>query len=334
MKNTQTINKINQNMHKITLPYIDYNMILLYNINIITLGGVCLYINVAYVDDENPNLEDLTVPIKVNNCGYYRVHTTPVIETPHPEGRNDYQLLYIASGKGYFYFKGSKEPTVVTKGNMVLFRPKEPQVYYYYAVDKTEVYWVHFTGWKVEEYLERYELPKEENVFFTGVSPDYPWIYNQIIRELQLQRENYEDMIRLFLRHIFLTINRYIKEGKQTKDDTINNIERAVHYFNENYSKPITIEQYASEHLMSVNWFIHNFKNVMKVPPMQYIVSLRIAAAKGYLENSNKNITEIANTIGYDNALYFSRLFRKYTGVTPSEYRKRSKIIAENQKNE
>lgn len=298
------------------------------------MGGDCLYINVAYVDDENPNIEDLSIPLKINNCGYYRVHTTPVIETPHPEGRNDYQLLYIASGKGYFYFKGSENATVVTKGNMVLFRPKEPQVYYYYAVDKTEVYWVHFTGWKVEEYLDRYELPKEENVFFTGVSPDYPWIYNQIIRELQLQRENYEDMIRLFLRHIFLTINRYIKEGKQTKNDTINDIERAVHYFNENYSKPISIEQYASEHLMSVNWFIHNFKNVMKAPPMQYIVSLRIAAAKGYLENSNKNISEIAATVGYDNALYFSRLFRKYTGVTPSEYRKRSKILTENQKNE
>ena len=292
-----------------------------------------MYINVAYVDDENPNIEDLSIPLKINNCGYYRVHTTPVIETPHPEGRNDYQLLYIASGKGYFYFKGSENATVVTKGNMVLFRPKEPQVYYYYAVDKTEVYWVHFTGWKVEEYLDRYELPKEENVFFTGVSPDYPWIYNQIIRELQLQRENYEDMIRLFLRHIFLTINRYIKEGKQTKNDTINDIERAVHYFNENYSKPISIEQYASEHLMSVNWFIHNFKNVMKAPPMQYIVSLRIAAAKGYLENSNKNITEIANTVGYDNALYFSRLFRKHTGVTPSEYRKQSKKLTENHKN-
>lgn len=298
------------------------------------MGGDCLYINVAYVDDENPNIEDLSIPLKINNCGYYRVHTTPVIETPHPEGRNDYQLLYIASGKGYFYFKGSENATVVTKGNMVLFRPKEPQVYYYYAVDKTEVYWVHFTGWKVEEYLDRYELPKEENVFFTGVSPDYPWIYNQIIRELQLQRENYEDMIRLFLRHIFLTINRYIKEGKQTKNDTINDIERAVHYFNENYSKPISIEQYASEHLMSVNWFIHNFKNVMKIPPMQYIVSLRIAAAKGYLENSNKNITEIANTVGYDNALYFSRLFKKYTGMTPSEYRERSKFLTENQKNE
>ena len=280
-------------------------------------------INVAYIDAENPNVEDLSVPIKINNCGYYRVHTGPVIETYHPEGRNDYQLLYIATGKGHFYFKGSKTATVVEKGNMVLFRPGEEQVYYYYAEDKTEVYWVHFTGWKVEQYLDGYDLPKKENVFFTGVSPDYPWIYNQMIRELQLRRANYEDVNKLFIHHIFLTINRYIKEGKQTKHETISDIERAVHYFNENYSKPITIEQYAQEHLMSANWFIHSFKEVMRVPPMQYIVSLRIAAAKGYLESSNKNITEISNLVGYENALYFSRLFKKYTGMTPSEYKKK-----------
>ena len=284
-----------------------------------------MHINVAYVDEENPNLEDLSVPLRINNCGYYRVHTTPVIETPHPEGRNDYQLLYIAAGKGEFYFKGSKEPTIVTKGNMILFRPGEPQVYYYYAVDKTEVYWVHFTGWKVEEYLERYELPHHENVFYTGVTPDYPWIYNQMIRELQLQRVNYEDMISLYMHHIFITINRYIKEGRETKNDTINDIERAAHYFKDNYNKQISIEQYAEEHLMSVNWFIHSFKSVMKMSPMQYIISLRIAMAKGYLENSTKNIAEISNEVGYENALYFSRLFRKYTGMTPTEYRKRNK---------
>ena len=283
-----------------------------------------MYINVAYVDDENPNLEDLTVPIKINNCGYYRVHTGPVIETFHPEGRNDYQLLYIAAGKGHFYFKGSKKATIVEKGNMILFRPKEPQVYYYYAKDKTEVYWIHFTGRKVEEYLDSYELPKKDNVFFTGVSPDYPWIYNQIIRELQLQRVNYDDVIKLFLHHIFLTINRYIKEGRQTKNETISDIERAVHYFNENYNKPISIEQYAQEHLMSVNWFIHCFKEVMNLSPMQYIVSLRIDSAKGYLDNSNKNINEIANIVGYENPLYFSRLFKKHTGMTPTEYKKRT----------
>ena len=130
-------------------------------------------------------------------------------------------------------------------------------------------------------------------------------------------------MISLFMHHIFLTINRYIKEKRYTNSDMINDIERAVHYFKENYNKPISIEQYASEHLMSVNWFIHSFKSIMKVSPMKYIVSLRIAAAKGYLESTNKNINEIADAVGYDNALYFSRLFRKHTGYSPSEYRKR-----------
>ncbi|MBR2319185.1 MAG: helix-turn-helix domain-containing protein [Clostridia bacterium] len=282
-----------------------------------------MYIDVAYVDDENPNLEDLSVPLRINNCGYYRVHTGPVIETYHPEGRNDYQLLYIAAGKGHFYFKGSEKETVVTKGNMVLFRPNEPQVYYYYATDKTEVYWVHFTGWKVEEYLARYELPQEANVFYTGVSPDYPWIYNQMLRELQLQRENYEEMISLYMHHVFLTINRYIREGRQSKNAIINEVERAAHYFKEQYNTAISIERYAREHMMSVNWFIHSFKKVMKVPPMQYVVSLRIAAAKGYLESTNKSVAEIAEEVGYENALYFSRIFRKYTGLSPTEYRQR-----------
>ena len=68
-----------------------------------------MYINVAYVDDDNPNLEDLSVPLRINNCGYYRVHTTPVIETPHPEGRNDYQLLYIAAGKVISILKAVKK---------------------------------------------------------------------------------------------------------------------------------------------------------------------------------------------------------------------------------
>ncbi len=300
---------------------------MIYNMDIITTkGGIALYINVAYTADKNPNLEDLSVPLRINNCGYYRIHTIPMLKTPIPEGRNDYQLLYIAEGKGYFCFKGSNEPTVVTKGHMILFRPKEPQVYYYYSKDKTEVYWVHFTGWKVEEYLERYELPRQENVFYTGVSPDYPWIYNQIIKEMQLGRANCDEIISLYMHHILITINRYIKEGKQTKKDTIDEIERAAHFFKENYNKQISIEKYAEEQAISVNWFIHSFKSVMKMSPMQYIISLRINIAKGYLENSTKNISEIASEVGYENALYFTRLFRKYTGMTPTEYRKCRKM--------
>ena len=101
-----------------------------------------------------------------------------------------------------------------------------------------------------------------------------------------------------------------------------NDIEKAMNYFIKNYDKPISIENYAKENMMSKNWFIHCFKNITKVTPMQYILSLRISAAKNFLENTEKNISQIANAVGYDNALYFSRLFRKHTGYSPSDYRK------------
>jgi len=73
---------------------------------------------------------------------------------------------------------------------------------------------------------------------------------------------------------------------------------------------------------MSVSWFIRNFKLYTNTTPMQYIVSLRIANAQMLLETTNYNVTEIGNIVGYDNPLYFSRIFRKQKGISPSEYRK------------
>ena len=54
---------------------------------------------------------------------------------------------------------------------------------------------------------------------------------------------------------------------------------------------------------------------------MQYIVSIRITNAQVLLETTDYNVTEIGNIVGYDNPLYFSRIFKKQKGVSPSEYR-------------
>lgn len=207
---------------------------------------------------------------------------------------------------------------------MILYRPHEPQMYYYHASDKIEVYWVHFTGRDVEAVLKKYGLPETENVFYTGTSPDYQCIYREMIQELQLCRANYEELLSLTLMRFFIMINRFIDEGKKSGSDIQNEIERATHYFNENYNKPINIDEYAESRHISTCWFIRSFKQILKVTPMQYILSLRMANAQSLLETTEDSISEIAEAVGYDNPLYFSRIFRKNVGVSPSEYRKRS----------
>ena len=280
-----------------------------------------MYTNLAYLGEAHEDIVDNSKPILVTAAGYYRVHTSEVIETDRPNGRGDYQLLYISAGKLHLYVDG--EERIITKGNMLLFRPGETQIYNLYSADKPETYWVHFTGSDVDLLLDYYGMPKNENVFFTGTSPDYQWLFKQMIQELQLCRVNYEDLLNMNLRHIFLMINRFLKEGTELDSDALDEVERATHYFNENYNLNICIKDYANERHMSECWFNRTFKHVTKVTPMQYIIQLRMTNALNLLEHTSYNIIQVANAVGYDDAYYFSRLFKKNIGVSPTEYRKR-----------
>ena len=101
----------------------------------------------------------------------------------------------------------------------------------------------------------------------------------------------------------------------------------AVSYFNENFNTKISVAQYAESLHISTNWFIRNFKQHMKISPAQYLLSLRMVNAQSLLENTDYSVGEIAEIVGYDNQLYFSRVFKKEYGISPAQYRKR----AENQ---
>lgn len=279
-----------------------------------------MFTNAAYLYDPMSVIVDESKPLMVTSCGYYRLKKRPFLKTQRPLGRADYQIVYIAEGKAHFYFDGSER--ILSKGNMVLFRPNEPQHYEYYCEDQTEVYWVHFTGKDAENILNAHGLTRDLHSFFTGTSADYQWIFNQIIRELQLCRVNYERLLSVLLQHIFLLVNRYLQEENKAKTEMLNEIERATHFFNENYNRPINVEEYAKSRHMCACWFIRRFKQIVKMTPAQYIISLRITNAKTLLGTKNYNVTETAYAVGYDNPLYFCRLFKKHVGITPSEYKK------------
>ena len=105
----------------------------------------------------------------------------------------------------------------------------------------------------------------------------------------------------------------------------VEDIDAATLYFNEHYNEEINIEEYAQSHNMSTSWFIRNFKQYTGFTPLQYILSLRIYNAEALLKSNLYNITEVASIVGYDDEYYFSRIFKKNTGFSPTDYRKKLK---------
>lgn len=286
---------------------------------------IIIYTNTAYLNNSLIDFKDKSRPLIVSSCGVYHIFTQKKLPTYRPRGRIDYQLLYIASGKGRFYFEENKE-VIVPAGHMVLYRPKEMQRYVYYAEDQTEVYWVHFTGGNVKNILKNHFFPVKDHVIYSGVVPEYQQIFRKMIQELQLCKPDFENYLSLLLYQLLIMVGRQQNELKTITSTVQKDIEYATYYFNENYNKNISIDEFAASINMSTCWFIRNFKQYNKITPMAYILSIRIANAQNLLETTSYNVTEIASIIGYDNALYFSRLFKKQTGLSPTEYRKQHSV--------
>ena len=279
-----------------------------------------MYINSGYLNNSRTDFKDNSTPLVVGSCGTYRLKNRPKLPTYWQKGRRDYQILYVANGKTHFWFDGKEE--IVSAGHMVLYKPEEIQKYVYYLEDNPEVFWIHFTGSDVKNILAYHGISLDEHVFYCGVLPDYKALFRKIIQELQLCRYGYEDYIASLFNDILLLVDRQQHEQKKATGNVQEQIERAAAYFNENYNTKISIDDYAESLHISTNWFIHNFKQYAGMSPAQYILSLRMVNAQSLLERTTYNIKEISEIVGYENPLYFSRVFKKEIGKSPAQYRK------------
>lgn len=98
----------------------------------------------------------------------------------------------------------------------------------------------------------------------------------------------------------------------------------ALSYINAHYSEDISIESIAAALFISPSHLMHLFKEVMGKTINESITEYRIQAAQLMLRNSNFSIAEISERSGYKNAKYFTRVFKRCTGLTPSEYARKT----------
>jgi len=108
--------------------------------------------------------------------------------------------------------------------------------------------------------------------------------------------------------------------GNRHSDERIGQAEEWVH---EHCHETFRFEALAETLGMSPRNFIRRFKGATGLKPVEYLQKLRVRAARHYLEEGDTRVEEIGGLVGYEDAAFFRRLFKRETGLTPSSYRKR-----------
>lgn len=98
-------------------------------------------------------------------------------------------------------------------------------------------------------------------------------------------------------------------------------VKRVIDYINEHMSDKITLKMIAKEINMNESYLCRTFKNSTGKNFVDFVYKLKIEKAKELLKNTDIMVKEVSAMIGIDDQFYFNRIFKKYVGVSPSEYK-------------
>lgn len=277
----------------------------------------------SYYENSEIDLPDMSKPILVTSAGRSTIKTLAYFDTIRPAGRRDYQMIFVR--KGCIHYKLNGMPPIIAKENSILiYKPFTPQYYTMYLEDKPDVHWVHFTGYDVERIFKELNLPLEHP--FTIKKDNISSLYSNIMFELTSKEPYFSEIANSIFLQLIYTVCRNHTTNSASKGAAQTDITKIAEYINANYSKELTVAGISERFNISASWLNRLFRQKYNMSLKSYITATRIEIAKSMLSSSN-DINEIAFSVGYNDALYFSRIFHRTTGVSPSQYRKRSRNI-------
>lgn len=246
----------------------------------------------------------------INNCGAF-IDTDKPVKTARPDGRFDYQLIYVE--KGNIKMEENGEARTVGSGEILLFRPHEPQIYT--VLCDSTYYWIHFSGTLAERLLGFFC----GRVCKCGPFPAFAEFCDQTVGAFASQKANYA----LFCAGRLVSLIALISQSLDADEKESALIDRALLDIHTNFTLSRTNDEYAKMCGLSKSHFIRLFHKVLGMPPQKYRTAVAMREAKHLLKSND--VTGTAGILGYTDVFYFSRVFKKTVGVSPSEYRREHK---------
>lgn len=149
-----------------------------------------------------------------------------------------------------------------------------------------------------------------------------------IEQEMAQRKEEYEWMVQLRIMEIFLLLTRELgySDGipkNQTQQRHLQAVSAAMEFINTHLDEPLTLQQIADVVQISPNYFSALFRSINHMPLWDYVTARRVELAIQLMNTGDSDsMLDTAMRSGFNNTANFNKAFRKYTGMTPTDYRK------------
>ena len=228
--------------------------------------------------------------------------------------RRNYLMHYVLSGKGE-YVSGGVTYRLGAKQAFFIF-PDDVVRYTADAKDPWRYVWVEFRGEDCAEYLLKAGVTREHPVLQVAAEKELLGVIREMPRYMGLgDAENLSSTALLFKMFSVL-----LTEKEQGEENAY--FKKAVEYVKQRLSDPVTVEEVAAEVGVSRKYLFAIFKKACGMSPKEYILDYKIKNACELLASENLSVANVAYSVGYGDALLFSKQFKKRVGVSPSAYRK------------
>ncbi|MFK7804948.1 MAG: AraC family transcriptional regulator [Anaerolineae bacterium] len=238
------------------------------------------------------------------------------------EGLPGMILIFCVKGEGWFKIGDGPQQRLNT--NEALFIPSGvPHVYGSSEQSPWSIHWIHLSGLESISYATQFQQGK----FKLRVDKE------SSKRAVQLFRQCYDILAEGFV------LNRLIYAAKVShnllgelffnnsafsayqRSNRLHSIESTLNYLRQNMSDRLSLTEMAQHANLSVPHFSRLFREQTGYAPVDYFIHLKLQKASSLLNLTDMSVREIASSVGYEDPYYFSRLFKKVIGISPTAAR-------------
>lgn len=235
-------------------------------------------------------------------------------------GCPDNIMIYCVDGRGHY--QTATENYILNANQFMILPPGKFHIYQADIHNPWSIYWVHFSGEKLYDFNNW--LQTTNYIQPTDINSDKKKIISQWTEMYAALEDGYSDNNLAFANlclYRFLTFFLCQSDFILTHHIQDDPIGESIAYMKSNIDKIFSVADLAERFNLSSSHYSYLFRKKTESSPIDYFIRLKIDYASQLLSQTDLKIGVIAEKIGYDDSLYFSRIFKKMTGKSPKEYR-------------